>query len=67
MKFDKYGRRVQSFSNVSSFDGLTPEINEELRRLGIENSSIRVILDISNPEKSVAVFKMILKIAKAQQ
>jgi len=67
MKFDKYGRRVRSFSSVAAFDGLTPEINEEFRKLGIENSSISVIIDLINPKKSLDVFKLILKIAKAEQ
>jgi len=67
MKFDKFGRRVNGSSNVQIFNGLSPELLNEFRDLGIENSSVRTIADMVSSENSGKAFGLLLKIAKSQQ
>ena len=67
MKFDKFGRRVNGSSNVQIFNGLSPELLNEFRDLGIENSSVRTIADMVTLKNSGKAFGLLLKIAKSQQ
>ena len=67
MKFDKFGRRVNGSSNVQIFNGLSPELLNEFRDLGIENSSVRTIADMVSSENSGKAFGLLLKMAKSQQ
>ena len=67
MKFDKFGRRVTGSSNVQIFNGLSPELFNELESLGIENSSVRIIADMVSSENSGKAFGLLLKMAKSNQ
>ena len=66
MKFDKYGRRVKSSSSIQTFNGLSPELLDEFTSLGIDNSSLRVIEDMTSSKDSGKAFEIILKIARSQ-
>ncbi|MCH7560814.1 MAG: hypothetical protein IIC67_05510 [Thaumarchaeota archaeon] len=65
MKFDGNGRRVRGYSNVQTFNGLSPELSSELTSLGIENSSLSVIADMTSSENSGKAFEIILKMARS--
>ena len=67
MKFDKFGTRVIGSSNVQIFNGLSPELLNEFRDLGIKNSSVRTIADMVSSENSGKAFGLLLKMAKSQQ
>ena len=67
MKFDKFGRRVTGSSNVQIFNGLSPELFNELESLGIENSSVRIIADMVSSENSGKAFGLLFKMAKSQK
>lgn len=64
MKLDKFSRQINS--NISTFDELNPNIYQELNNLGIDNSSIHVIVDMVHVEKSYDAFKIILQMVKTQ-
>jgi len=64
LKFDKHGHRVTA---SSAFEGTTPETYQELRDLGIENSSMQVIADMIHSNKSYDAFKIILEMARSRQ
>jgi hypothetical protein len=66
MKFDKFGRMVRGSSNVQTFNGLSPELVGEFTSLGVETSSLGVIVDMVSVEDSGKAFEIILKIAKSQ-
>ena len=46
MKFDKFGKRITDSSEVQIFNGLGPELLNELESLEIENFSVRKITDM---------------------
>lgn len=66
MKLDKSGRQINLHSNISTSDEFNPNIYQELNNLGIDNSSIHVIVDMVHVEKSYDAFKIILQMVKAQ-
>ena len=67
MKFDKFGTRVIGSSNVQIFNGLSPELLNEFRDLGIKNSSVHTIADTATLKNSGKAFSLLLKITKSQQ
>ena len=67
MKFDKFGTRVIGSSNVQIFNGLSPELLNEFRDLGIKNSSVHTIADTAALKNSGKAFSLLLKITKSQQ
>ena len=64
------GSKVESgngftLDSTVSFSGITPEISAELKSLGIENSLLNVIADMTVPGKSGIAFRIILKMARS--
>jgi len=66
MKFDENGRRVRASLSIQTFNGLSPELLDEFTSLGIDNSSLRVIEDMTSSKDSGKAFEIILKIARSQ-
>ena len=66
MNFDKYGRIVRVSSSIQTFNGLSPELLDEFTSLGIDNSSLRVIEDMTSSKDSGKAIEIILKIARSQ-
>ena len=66
MKLDKSGRQINLHSNIYTSDEFNPNIYQELNNLGIDNSSIHVIVDMVHVEKSYDAFKIILQMVKVQ-
>jgi len=67
MKFDKFGKRVTDSSEVQIFNGLCPELLNELESLEIENFSVRKITDMIFSENSGKAFGLLFKMAKSQK
>ena len=67
MKFDKFGKRVTDSSEVQIFNGLGPELLNELESLEIENFSVRKIADMISSENSGKSFGLLFKMAQSQK
>ena len=67
IKFDKSGKRVTDSSEVQIFNGLSPELLNELESLEIENFSVQKIIDMISSENSGKSFGLLFKMAKSQK